>query len=83
MAALPFDVLLTELTPERPKSSTRFNELERSIERAERWADRVPALQRSCLYVTLSRYAVFRRGGHEPVFVLALDPAGPDRDGHA
>jgi hypothetical protein len=77
------DALLGELTCPGSPPSASFGLLERSIVRAEAWADRLPWLRRSCLYVSLERYAVFRRFGHSPQFVLALDPKGPDSDGHA
>jgi hypothetical protein len=57
--------------------------LERACERAEALTRRVPLLPDTCLYRCLGRYAVFRRYGFEPVFVMGISPQGMDQDGHA
>lgn len=81
LAARPLDAVLRELSPGR--NAGDFEKVQRALDRAEALADGVPWLRRSCLYRELARYAVFRRFGCEPVFVLAVHPNGVEQDGHA
>ena len=57
-------------------------------DRALRWVepvlDRIPLLPNTCLYRSLSRYAVLRRAGRPAVFVMAVRRAqGGNIEGHA
>jgi hypothetical protein len=54
----------------------------RDLSVAERLADRLPLLPRTCLASALARYAVLCRRGVAPVFCLGI-PARGDGPGHA
>ncbi len=86
LATQSLDDLLAQLTGAERASTTggvSFVALERALDRAERWTERLPLLPRTCLYRCLARYAVFRSHGFPAEFVMAIAPSGPDADGHA
>jgi Transglutaminase-like superfamily len=85
LATRPLDALLRGLTQSPPwyRVSSSFQALEGALDQAERVAERIPRLPRTCLYRCLARYAVFRRHGFPAEFVMAVSPRGPDEDGHA
>jgi Transglutaminase-like superfamily len=83
LAHSSLDALLARLTRAEPERAQNLAGLERALDRAEAWADRVPLLPRTCLYQCLARYAVLRRHGFPVEFVMGISPRGPDEDGHA
>jgi len=74
---------LARLTSALGRPYASFAELEQACDRADALARRLPLVPDTCLYRCLARYAVFRRYGFEPRFVMAVSPRGVDEDGHA
>ena len=84
LASEPLDELLGRLAGAATGSrGWMLPDLERTLERAEAWADRVPFLPRTCLYRSLARFALFRRHGFPVAFVMGVSPRGTEEDGHA
>jgi Transglutaminase-like superfamily len=75
--------LLARLSVASGRPGASFAELEQACDRGEALTRRVPLVPDTCLYRCLARYAMFRRHGFEPQFVLAVSPRGVDEDGHA
>lgn len=60
--------------------------VEEALARADALTAALPFVPQTCLYRSLARYALLRRAGHRPRFVMAVDPpreARSELEGHA
>jgi hypothetical protein len=76
------DDLLASLDAHRSRERVPLDDLARAIRIAESIARRARLDRDTCLERALARYAILRRAGHAPRFVMGIDEENPDR-GHA
>jgi hypothetical protein len=82
VAHRPLPEVLSALTPRAVRRAPR-DLAEDAARASERLARRLRVVPDTCLYRALARYAVLRHAGHPARFVMGLDPAAAQIEGHA